>query len=166
MEQTIKIGNKSVRLSNNVSWMYRYKAQFGKDIIPTVIPAVAAALDIISGLVKEVGKTEDITFTDLAEIVDGNYFMDAMAHIGALEATDLLDITWALAKGVDNDIPEPEEWVQQFEVFPLDVVLPAVIGLIARGIVSSKNLKWLENLKMNLQPSASMTSSLQEQSED
>ena len=40
MEKTINIGNKSVRLSNNVSWTMEYRDQFGQDIIPTLMPAL------------------------------------------------------------------------------------------------------------------------------
>lgn len=166
MEQTIKIGDKSVRLNNNVGWMICYRDQFGKDIIPTLMPALAAAMDVMSGLVKEIGKTENITLEDLAEIVDGNYFMDAMIHIGSIEMVDFLNITWALAKSADDTIPEPKEWVKGFDQFPVDEVMPAVFGLIFRGVVSSKNLKRLEDLKKALQPSLSMTSSSQGQNED
>lgn len=166
MEQTIKIGDKSVRLNNNVGWMICYRDQFGKDIIPTLMPAVAGALDVMSGLINEVGKTDNISLGDLAKITDGNYFVDAMIHIGSLEMVDFINITWALAKSADDSIPDPKEWAKQFDEFPLDEVAPAVFKLVLRGVVSSKNMKRLETLKISLQPSNLTTSSSQEQSED
>lgn len=168
MEKTIKIGNKSVRLNNNISWAIAYRDQFGRDIVPTLMPLLASALDIVSGIINETGKTDDIELADLAKLADGNALIDAAIHLGGFELTDLICITWALAKCADEDIPEPREWVKQFTVFPVDVVAPEVLRLIFRGAVSSKNLKRLEDLKKRIQPkkSNSTQSSLPESSED
>ena len=155
MEKTIKIGNKSVRLNNNISWAIAYRDQFGRDIIPTLMPLFASALDIVSGIINETGKTDEIEITDLAKLSDGNALIDAAVHLGGFEFTDLICITWALAKCADDDIPEPREWVKQFTVFPVDVVAPEVLRLIFKGVVSSKNLKRLEDLKKRIQPKKS-----------
>ena len=60
MEKTIKIGKQSVRLNNNISWAIAYRDQFGRDIIPALMPLLASALDIISGIINETGKTDEI----------------------------------------------------------------------------------------------------------
>lgn len=167
MEKTIKIGKKSVRLNNNVSWAIAYRDQFGRDIIPTIMPLFASALDIISGLINETGKTEDIDLADFAKLANGNALLDAAVHLGAFEFTDLICITWALAKCADEDIPAPREWVAQFDTFPVDVIAPEVFSLIFKGVVSSKNLKRLEDLKKRIQPvSISTQSSSPDSSED
>ena len=157
MEKTIKIGNKSVRLNNNVSWAIAYRDQFGRDIIPTLMPLFASALDVISGLINETGKTDDLELADFAKLADGNALIDAVMHLGGFEFTDLICITWALAKCADDDIPEPREWIKQFSVFPVDVVAPEVFKLIFKGVVSSKNLKRLEDLKKRIQPKKSIS---------
>ena len=157
MEKTIKIGKKSVRLNNNVSWAIVYRDQFGRDIIPTIMPLFASALDIISGIINETGKTDDIELTDLAKLADGDSLLNAVIHLGGFEFTDLICITWALAKCADEDIPEPREWIKQFETFPVDVVAPEVFSLIFKGVVSSKNLKRLEDLKKRIQPTSIST---------
>ena len=162
MIKTIKIDNKEVRLSNNVSWALIYKNQFGSDIVQALMPMIAGALDILSGLVKE---TDEINLKDLAKITDGDDFINAMIHIGNLEFTDFIDITWALAKAADDDIPEPMEWVKQFDSFPMDTIAPAVVGLIVKGLVSSKNLRKLNDLKKKVQLSNLTTSSSQESNE-
>ena len=72
MEKIIKIGKKSVKLNNRVSWAIVYRDQFGRDIIPTIMPLFASALDIISGIINETGKTDDIELTDLAKLADGD----------------------------------------------------------------------------------------------
>lgn len=159
MEKTIKIGKKSVKLNNNVSWAIVYRDQFGRDIIPTIMPLFASALDIISGIINETGKTDDIELTDLAKLADGDSLLNAAIHLGGFEFTDLICITWALAKCADEDIPAPREWIEQFETFPVDVVAPEVFSLIFKGVVSSKNLKRLEDLKKRIQPTSISTQS-------
>lgn len=159
MEKIIKIGKKSVKLNNRVSWAIVYRDQFGRDIIPTIMPLFASALDIISGIINETGKTDDIELTDLAKLADGDSLLNAAIHLGGFEFTDLICITWALAKCADEDIPEPREWIKQFETFPVDVVAPEVFSLIFKGVVSSKNLKRLEDLKKRIQPTLTSTQS-------
>ena len=159
MEKIIKIGKKSVKLNNRVSWAIVYRDQFGRDIIPTIMPLFASALDIISGIINETGKTDDIKLTDLAKLADGDSLLNAAIHLGGFEFTDLICITWALAKCADEDIPEPREWIKQFETFPVDVVAPEVFSLIFKGVVSSKNLKRLEDLKKRIQPTSISTQS-------
>lgn len=159
MEKIIKIGKKSVKLNNRVSWAIVYRDQFGRDIIPTIMPLFASALDIISGIINETGKTYDIELTDLAKLADGDSLLNAAIHLGGFEFTDLICITWALAKCADEDIPEPREWIKEFETFPVDVVAPEVFSLIFKGVVSSKNLKRLEDLKKRIQPTSISTQS-------
>lgn len=159
MEKTIKIGKKNVRLNNNISWAIVYRDQFGRDIIPALMPLLASALDIISGLINETGKTEDIELADLAKLADGDALLNAVIHLGGFEFTDLICITWALAKCADEDIPAPREWIAQFDSFPIDVIAPEVFTLIFKGVVSSKNLKRLEDLKMRIQPTSISTQS-------
>ena len=85
--------------------------------------------------------------------------LNAAIHLGGFEFTDLICITWALAKCADEDIPAPREWVAQFDTFPVDVIAPEVFSLIFKGVVSSKNLKRLEDLKKRIQPSSISTQS-------
>lgn len=166
MEKTIKIGKKSVKLNNNVSWAIVYRDQFGRDIIPTIMPLFASAIDIISGIINETGKTDDIELTDLAKLADGDSLLNAAIHLGGFEFTDLICITWALAKCADEDIPEPREWIKEFETFPVDVVAPEVFSLIFKGVVSSKNLKRLEDLKKRIQPTLTSTQSYSQDSNE
>lgn len=168
MEKTIKIGKTPVRLNNNVGWTLEYRDQFGRDIVPTIMPMAAAAIDMASGLIRETGKTKDIYIEDILALVDGDSLLDAIIHLGGLEFVDFINITWALAKCADEDIPEPREWVRQFDNFPVDDIAPAVVKLIYKGVVSSKNQKRLESIKVAIRPtnSDSTTSSSQESNED
>lgn len=168
MEKTIKIGNIPVRLNNNAGWALEYRDQFGRDIIPTIMPAFAAAIDIVSGLIKDTGKTSDIYIEDILALSDGDTLIDAVIHMGGLEFVDFINLTWALAKCADENIPEPREWIRQFDVFPVDTIGPAIIDLIYKGVVSSKNQKRLESAREALRPkkSESTTFSSQDLKED
>ena len=169
MIKTLKIGKKKVELDNNVGWAMIYKDQFGNDIIQTIMPLLAGGLDIVSGLINQTGKNDNISLGDILKLTDGDALLNAMIHLGAFEFVDFLNITWALAKNADDSIPDPKTWIREFEVFPLDDIAPEVIKLIFAGLVSSKNLKRLNDLQKTVQlkkESTSTQSSSQESSED
>jgi hypothetical protein len=155
MEKTINIGDKEVRLTNNVGWMMTYRDQFGTDIVMSLTPLIASGLDIVSGLVDEATDGDIFDTKKLLAALDGDTLIDALAHLSGFEMVDLVKITWAMAKEADDSIPDPKRWVKDFDSFPLDEVAPEVAKLAVSGLVSSKNLKRLKALaeKMrNLQP--------------
>ena len=168
MEKIIKIGKQEVRLNNNVAWTMEYRDQFGKDIVPALMPLLASIVEGVSTVVAESGSRE-ISVTDIADAVQGRS-MEVLMPLFQVEFVDtIINVAWAMAKAADENIEPPKRWVRQFEEFPLDVIVPAVYELILKGFVSSKNLKRLkkasESLK-NLQPSHSTTSSSQDSNED
>ena len=159
MEKTIQLGEKTLRLNNNVNWFLIYRNQFGRDIVPAIMPIAASLADVISGIINETGKTENIEFTDIAGVLTGDVLIDALIHLGGAEITDLINMTWALAKCADRSIPDPETWADQFDVFPLDIIVPEVAGLVLKGVISSKNLERLETLRKKIQPALTSTPS-------
>ena len=168
MEKVIKIGKQEVRLNNNVAWTMEYRDQFGKDIVPALMPVIASMIEGVSTIVAESGKTE-ISVSDIAEAVQGRA-MEVLLPMLQVEFVDIvINVTWAMAKAADENIAPPKQWVKQFETFPLDVVAPAVYDLVLKGFVSSKNLKRLKEIGAslkNLQPSHSTTSSSPDLKED
>lgn len=152
MEKVIEIGDKSVKLNNQIGWAFAYRDQFGHDIIPTLMPMLASAIDLIGGILRETGKTGDIGVDDILAVSDSDAMMNALIHASGLEFVELINITWALAKCADDSIPEPRSWVKQFDVFPVDEIAPAVFKLIFEGLVSSKNLTRLKNAMSSLRP--------------
>ena len=169
MEKTINIGNKEVRLNNNISWVIIYKDQFGHDIVPALTPMVAAVADFISGFLNEVGaEKKEVTWIDVMQVLDGDTLIDMIAHLSALELVDLINITWSMAKAADISIQEPRIWLQQFDEFPLDEIAPEIAKLAVKGLVSKKNVIRLRNLMKQakaIQPSTQTQSSLQVLSE-
>lgn len=168
MEKTIKIGKKEVRLSNNVGWTLAYRDQFGRDVLPSIMPAIASVVEVIGSVVRETGKTEDFTTLDLAAAVTNDNLIDFVVQASQLEFTDLIRITWAMAKAADDSIPDPRTWVKDFDNFPVDQILPEVGELAFKGLVSTKNLKRLKDVRKRLQPkkSTQTQSSSQDSSED
>lgn len=143
MESTIKIGGVDVKVNNRAGWTITYRDQFGHDIVPTLMPLFAGVFDVISGIIKETGKTDTITVEDILSVADGDALINAMIHVSGFEFVEFLYITWAMAKEADDSIPEPKTWIRQFENFYVDEVAPEIVKLAFKGMCSSKNLKRL-----------------------
>lgn len=155
MLKTVRIDKeKTIRLSNNIGWMLNYRDQIGHDIVPALIPILNAAID----LAVEISKATKATGTSPGEILEAigaENLQNALLDMSGLEMVDLINVVWAMAKAADDDIPEPREWVKEFDTFPLDVIVPAVVELLFACMVSSKNLERLRASLPGLKPSPS-----------
>ena len=175
MLKTIKMDEtNSVVLSNNAAWTMEYMEQFGHDIVPDIMPVLSAVTNIAVGMAESMqGVGEKLKFDDvtkaLAALSNGS-LSDAFAELAGLRVVDVINVTWAMAKAADDDIVDPKTWVRQFEVFPLDTVVPEVLDMALSGMASSKNLKRFRTavgkIRGALEPSSSTTSSSQESRED
>ena len=168
MEKIIKIGKQEVKLNNNVAWTMEYRDQFGKDILPAIMPLLASMIEGVSTVVAEAGGSGELTTSSMAEALEGRA-MEVLLPMFQAEFVDLaINVTWSMAKVADESIDPPKRWVRQFDEFPLDVVGPAVFDMVLKGFVSSKNLKRLKKISASiktLQPLNSTTSSSQDSSE-
>lgn len=145
MEKTIKVSkDQSMKLSNNISWMFIYRNQFGKDIVPVLVPAMNAMLELYGQVIEAAG--EGGLTTDVMRRIPVEDLQSAVIELSGLEATELIQIIWAMAYAADENIEPPMDWLRQFELFPLDVILPEAVSLIAKGLISSKNLRGLRKL--------------------
>jgi len=170
MEKIVKIGNQEVKLNNNMAWTMEYRDQFGKDILPVIMPLLASMIEGVSTVVAEASETGELTTTNIAEALEGRA-MEVLLPMFQAEFVDLaINVTWSMAKVADESIDPPKRWVRQFDEFPLDVVGPAVFDMVLKGFVSSKNLRRLKKIGESiktLQPTShSMTSSSQDSKED
>lgn len=138
-------------MSNRVGWVLTYREQFGTDILPIIMPLFAGVLDIVSGIIAN-SDGEDISLNDVLKLIDTDALTNALVHLSGFELVEFLNITWSMAKEVDDNIPDPETWYRSFEEFPLDIVIPEVFKLAFNGMVSLKNRERLESL---LQPKKS-----------
>lgn len=143
MIKTIKISkDKELTISNNLAWAMIYKSQFGHDIVPDIMPIVSA----VTKLLGELGKMAGKDMTEVLKGLDGDTIQSALIELCALQFTDFINLTWAMAKANDDDIETPEKWVREFDQFPVDIIAPAVFDLLLKGLVSSKNLKSLRTV--------------------
>lgn len=140
MIKTIKISkDKELTLSNSLAWAMIYKDQFGHDIIPDVMPIFSA----MTKLFGELGKYSGQDMSKIIKSLDGDILQNVLIELCAVQFTDFVHLVWAMAKANDDDIEAPDKWVRQFDQFPLDIIAPAVVELLTKGLISSKNLKSL-----------------------
>lgn len=102
---------KKVKFASRGSTPMRYRMQFGSDFFIDLMK-----LEALENL------SDDPTYEELKGID-----MDV-----------IYNITWALAKTADNTIPEPLEWLDQFEQFPLMDIIPEIQGLITHSLGTKK----------------------------
>lgn len=124
MEKIIKIDDRDVKFKCSASFVYRYKAQFGKDVLKTIMP-------LIKGVIPLIGQ-EKIETESIVEILQGS---------SDFELTDVYNIVWVLAKTADNDIPEPAVWYDEFETFPLVEVITELIEILIPSLLTTKESK-------------------------
>ena len=123
MEKTIEIDGKKIGFKTNGATPLRYKAQFGKDYFKEIMKL--APLENLMGKA-----TDEITLEDL----------------DALDFEVFYNIAWIMAKTFDSTIPEPLEWLDQFEEFPIAEIIPELQELMASSFqTTKKNVKVSES---------------------
>ena len=157
MEKTIKIDSKtSIKVSNNIGWMLIYRDQFGRDIVPALVPVLNAGIDLAVEVAKVTGK--EASAQDILRAMDTESLRDALYNASGLEFVDFINIVWAMAKAADDDIEEPMEWVKSLPAFPIDAIFPVILDMVLKCMVTSKNLKRLQTAMGSLKPSPSSQS--------
>lgn len=136
--------NCKINMDSSIGWLLIYRENFGRDILPDILPMISAAIDLIAGGIDEKG---EVTIASLMENMDNDTVTNAMIQLSGLEITTVINVVWALAKNYakkNGETLEPVDiWADQFDEFPLDVIVPAAVKLIVTSSVSSKNLRSL-----------------------
>lgn len=114
MEKTIEIDGKKIRFKSNGATPLRYKAQFGQDYFKEILK--------LAPLAKLKGKAQNIKIEDFS-LLDFDVFFN---------------IAWIMAKTADPTIPEPMEWLEQFEEFPMAEIIPELQDMMAASFMTSK----------------------------
>ena len=126
MRKTIKLEDKKeIKINTSWNWAYIYQEYFGHDIIPDLIPAIDAFIKMFT------------------EMVNGEEVDDEGVDLYGLEITTMTNLIWALAKNADDDIPEVREWLDTFDEFPLDIIVPEVIEALTGSMISRKKAELL-----------------------
>ena len=150
MEKIINIEGVDLKLNNQVAWTMEYEDQFGRDIVPVIMPMVSAIVEGLASVISE-SETKEISAKQISEAFQGRS-MEILLPMFQVEFVDIIiNVTWALAKCADETIPEPKKWIRQFDSFPLDIIVPEVYQLVMQGFVSSKNWARLKEMSEKLQ---------------
>ena len=136
MKKTLEFENQSVEVDASMGWLYVYRNEFGHDILPDLLPLLETALEGIADLYDSESDNLLDNLTD--EMVE-----KAIVTLSGLEIVTVINITWAMAKNAVKGTETPQEWVNKFDVFPMDTVLVEITKLILQSCVSSKNSKRL-----------------------
>ena len=150
MIKTIEVNDhQSFDVNSAAGWLFIYRSQFGRDILPDLLPMVEGVLDAIVKLMPSVDiDTEEISVESFTKAFNEDTISDLLVSFGGLEAITFINILWAMAKNADKKIKPPQEWVNQFETFPLDTIVPELFELIIASSMSTKNASRLANLKL------------------
>jgi len=122
MEKTIYIDDKPVKLKSTAGTPRRYKAQFRKDYFAELMK-----------LAKVFNRTAEN---------DGQFDLNTVSFedLDHLDFEPMYNFVWVLAKTADKTIPEPDEWLDEFEAMPLADVFPQITELLESSIQSKKKL--------------------------
>ena len=115
MEKTITIDGKEIRFKTNGATPLRYKAQFGRDYFKEILKM--APLGNLSNK-----KKEELVAKDL-EAIDFEVFYN---------------IAWIMAKTATPSIPEPIEWLEQFDEFPMVEIIPELQDMLLSSMQTTK----------------------------
>lgn len=114
---------KQLSLRSSAATAILYKNQFGSDFFADMIM-----------LAKTFGAIQDTSDSDEFDMSELSY-----EDLNHLDMTTLYKVTWAFAKNADSSIGDLTTWLGQFDEFPLDVVLGAVMELIQKLFSTTKN---------------------------
>ncbi|MFA6816537.1 MAG: hypothetical protein WCS73_09620 [Lentisphaeria bacterium] len=145
MRKKIEIDdNHSIELNSSMGWLFIYREQFGRDILPDLLPALETILELLKSCVKDI--SADGTGTIDFSAIDDDTISSAIIALSGAEIVTVLNIAWAMAKNADKSTGTPEEWADQFDCFPLDLILPEIMKIVISSSISSKNAKRLLTL--------------------
>lgn len=167
MIKTLNIDGRSIDISTSTRWLYIYRNQFGKDILPELMPAIEAVLRTIGDMLDG-----SAALDDLKDMKNGGKLSSAttdaiieiLINMANMETITIMNVLWALAYNADNEIGGPMEFYKDKEV-KFDEIVPELAVSIIESSVSSKNARSLLEMIRPENRSASTQSPSQESTE-
>lgn len=141
MIKTIQIDDRSVEINTSAGWFYEYKENFGHDILPDIMPVLESVLNATASILNESGG--EFSQKDILNAMNNDFLVDAFIKMAGLEIITMYNIFWAMAKNANRKIEQPRNYFNDFDVFPMDEVLPQMFEGIVESSISSKNAKSL-----------------------
>ncbi|MBK5489010.1 hypothetical protein CN445_09295 [Bacillus cereus] len=111
MEKTITIDGKQVRLKSTAATVKRYKAQFRRNLFADMM-----GLGAINALTTPGGSEQPIDMSNV--------------DISKVDFELIYDLTWLFAKTADSNISDPMTWLDEFEEFPIEEIMPEIMELV------------------------------------
>ena len=123
-ERIIKVGDKEVTIDTSANFALIYNRQFK-----------GSPFDDIIKLATKVSESDTLTVDEDSDevVVDPSSFDD-------IDLMMTYRLFWTLAKNADDDIPEPNSYFKQFEVFPVFEVLVEVIYILMESMRTTKKI--------------------------
>lgn len=118
MEKIIYIGDKEVKLKANAMQALIFRREFGRDIMEVQ----GSIMNIVN--VKPNG-----------EVVLN---MDGLKGI---DGVGIVQMIWTLAKAADSTIPPLEQWLDEFDTFPIMEVFAEAYEVLLANFVSTSKIK-------------------------
>lgn len=142
MKKTIKIDDEQkFEINSSSGWLYAYQEQFGHDVLPVLLPAAEALLQTMADLMKD-SKSDNVG--DILAAADEETISNAFITLSGMQLTTVTNIVWAMAKNANDSIESPREWLNSFDVFPWDIVVPQVLSAALEACISKKKFKKLK----------------------
>lgn len=116
MEKILSIGGKDIKLKSTAGTMMRYRNNFNRDFI------------------KDLIKLQQSLTNKLDNDVEFN----------ALDLDMFEKIAWCMAKTADDNIPDIEHWLDEFDTFDIMQVLPQIMELLTANMAQINDKKKLE----------------------
>ena len=127
MLKTMQIGDKEVTFSTAFAWTFIYKSQFGKDPVKSLVPMLKSTFND-----PEIEAIENEDEKSQAQV---------LAMLEELGFTGVIQIAWAMAKLVDNNISDPLTWLISFgDDFPVMDVMTELVTEAVTSCFATKNL--------------------------
>lgn len=139
MKKTIKIDDEQkFEINSSSGWLYAYQEQFGHDVLPVLLPAAEALLQTMADLMKD-SKGDNVA--DILAAADEETISNAFITLSGMQLTTVTNIVWAMAKNANDSIESPREWLNSFDVFPWDIVVPQVLSAALEACISKKKFE-------------------------
>lgn len=106
MEKLIKIDDKDIKFKSTAGTLMRYRNNFGRDFIKDIIALEKKFKTVKSGVAQ-------------FEIVELDMFEK---------------IAWAMAKTANNNTPDIEHWLDEFNSFSIMQILPEIMDLLVGNL--------------------------------
>lgn len=167
MIRTVTLAGRDVEVNTSMGWLYLYRNQFGRDILPDIMPIIEAVLAGLGDMLTTIQESGGggIKADDAVKLMNSDTIVEMFIKMAGMELTTVFNIFWAMAKNRDAKTKEPMAFMNSFERMPVDELAPALLYMIVDSSVSSKNAQsLLPNLEKVTQ-SVLTSSPSQEQTE-